>query len=195
MHADWLDPYNNSEFWLRFELGGDFSNLEQPIARLLQAMDRSRTISNFLFGEASDCLAIVAVSRAQGWKKYDWTRQYKEIGIDLSQAETEWIAAYNAFDENHLPMRWGAYSAASRSVRDVFLWANVTDEMPVSPSGGALTYLYSKRLGIVLELYDDRGLLVGALEPNGLVELYRQHADWLVENTRDDAEEIFAPLC
>ncbi len=75
-----------------------------------------------------------------------------------------------------------------------FIWAAVANEMAVTPRLTPLAHSYIMDLerGMVLHVYDDRGMDLAATRPELLRPCYEQLNGWLLDHDRARMDAIFA---
>lgn len=198
----WVDfprpLFYEAEFALRFELGGE---LPMGPRRFLQAMDRARAVASALFAKA-DRLTVAT--------SYLGRRLTPAIPAKLRQAlgDTEvQIADAQSFrppprDSNDLENAaegWHRFIWTFDIRNDdsqilPFLWASVANEMPIAPRFPVLagSYIMDLTNGVILFVYDDRGMDAAAVEPELLRPSYEKFNSWLLDHDRPLMDAMFA---
>ena len=69
-------------------------------------------------------------------------------------------------------------------MRDTLLWASIAYEMPIAPKAPVLSWLADFDAGVMLHVYDDRGMDVRALHRSTIEQIYRQFDAWLLDYDR-----------
>ncbi len=76
---------------------------------------------------------------------------------------------------------------------DVLLWASVAKEGRILPKARWLDFFITDlERGVVLHVYDDRGMDVCARDQQALVPLYTNLSEWLLEYDRPAMDAAFA---
>lgn len=179
-NADWRNPFINSRFRLRFELGGEtFANIEQPVPRFARAFDRARELAAATFAPTDACFAVIC----------DWSGTGSDelgaLGLLPSEPVAAWSAAPFPDDPDCPVAAWRAIDITHDAVaRDTLIWASITAEMPIQPTANALIYLVSRAPEICFHVYDDRGLDIVALDATDLNGVRSRYDEWILEYDR-----------
>jgi hypothetical protein len=197
--ATWDSAFRNTPYSLRFELGGeDFGCIDAPVPRFVQALTRSRAISDAVFADSSQLWAIVA-SEADPSKDFlapmpNGFEALSDFGL-RGNAVAEWRARLdpNEPEQREEDFIWRAFNVTSDiATRDVLLWCSLAYEMPIKPKAPVVSYLADLERAILLHVYDDRGMDVSALEPSHLLPFYKRFGHWLLDYDRDRMRAAFA---
>lgn len=192
--------FYEGHFGLRFDLGG---NLPMGPLRFLQAIDRARTITKAAFQDSSQVTAVVSHYGGERRSRRDVAsfKQLREIGFDLPfgppdkvpQGEEGHIAEYG----EDLCRYWYAVSFPNdQEPVNALLWASVVREMPITPKARWLdVHIVDFDRGLVLRVYDDRGMDVVATRPGPLEPLYRTFDAWLLDHDRAAMDASFRRAC
>ena len=183
---------------LRFELGGEvFSNRTVPVPRFLQAIDRARAVSRELF-RTSQCVSAL-ISYVAGTRSAGVTRkvrqQIKALGVRYDLGQPSQMAADEDFQLDGGTFRYCHCIDLRPHAPDIeaLLWGAISNEMRIEPSlRVALVHLADFDRGILLHVYDDRGMDVIATEAGQLRPLYEVFADWLLVYDRPTMDATFS---
>lgn len=194
----WLDPYRDSPFSIRFELGGQTFGNDAPVPRFLQAFGRAKCIAQEVFEASAQTLGIVGAWPNPALDIFapaeDGFEALGAAGFTL-EPMSEWQAPLwpdQAEDEDRMPHRWRAFDVTDdEAQRDVLLWCAVSMEMAVRPKAPVLSFLADFDRNILLHVYDDRGMDVTALDPETLLPVYRRRRDWLLDHDRLRMSDAF----
>lgn len=181
----WNRPFAASPFRLRFELGGEeFDNCEEPVPRFMQALTRARLIREASFERSSRLWAIARSRTPEGFASL------REIGFRGSPL-AEWRVAEEMHD-NSLEVTWQAFDVTGdQSACDTLLWSSIASEMPIEPKAQVDCYLADLERGILLHVYDDRGMDLTALARAPLLKVLKHFDSWILPYDRDRIEAVF----
>lgn len=202
---DWLAAFQGSEYSLRFELGGEtLSNQTQPVPRFLQAFDRARATADAVFPGDRALVGVVGFWELGELELFHPGAKPGGTGLDLLAGmgfpvggpASSWTAIPPFFGEGDgVVWDWNAYDLAGRrDLRDVLLWASVASEMAIGPKAPIVCYLYGPDAGVLMHVYDDRGMDVTALAQAPLDGIYRQFNEWVLDYDRPRVEAVFGNL-
>ncbi|MBA1156645.1 DUF3885 domain-containing protein [Microvirga mediterraneensis] len=184
------------EYALRFELGGEiYDSRTSPIPRFLQALDRARSVAHFLFDTSDHVSAIVSYSggKYRGRRERRPSQDLLDLGFENPLGPYYKVAAEDD-DELYRYWHWVDRVALSPDI-DTLLWASISAEQAVTPkSRWTKIYVVDLTKGIILHVYDDRGMDVVAKRPEALLALYEQFNGWLLEWDRSKMENTFGHL-
>jgi hypothetical protein len=189
LDQNWSQAFRSSPYRLRFELGGEtFDNIAQPVPRFIQAFHRAQTIANALFSRSTSLTAILAVLpkgevAAQGKKPF---KALKALGFRGPAPWCEWSAPLDPNDDgdDEMLLDWQAINLTDPAMRDALLWTSIALEMPIRPKAAVLSFLTDFDAGVMLHVYDDRGMDVCAIARPAIERLYRQFDCWLLDYDR-----------
>lgn len=190
LEQQWGNWLFDSQFWLRFELGGeDFGVVELPVPRFLRALDRARAVADALFPAPFKIVGLTGVPQSQG-KQTDLSRELAKIGFDGGVPLHTWVGpdprvedrdwAWAAFDLTNLP-----------HMRDALLWNQIACDMRVQPHANTMSYLVDLERELVLLAYDDRGMDVLGRDAHWLNPVYKKFNAWLLDFDRPRMEAVF----
>jgi hypothetical protein len=175
-----------SPFRLRFELGGELSNLP----RFIQAFDRARSLAEAVFTN-SRLIAVVGVSvnDDEGHRpKNERVRALKAVGFDAPLV-SKWRAPRH---QGEGACWWKCFDIGTdRLVRDTLLWCSTSIDMAIAPKVPVTIYLIDPARSIILNAYDDRGMDVCAILRNNLIDTYVAFDKWLLDYDRPRMAEAF----
>jgi hypothetical protein len=197
--ATWDSAFKGSPYWLRFELGGeDFGCADATVPRFVQALTRSRAIRDAVFADSSRLWAIVA-SEADPSKEFyahvpDGFEVLSNFGFKAN-AIAEWRARLvpDEPEQREEDFIWRAFEVTSDiASQDALLWSSIAYEMPIEPKSPVVSHLADLERGILLHVYDDRGMDVRALAASPLLPIYTKFDRWLLDYDRERMEAAFA---
>jgi len=189
----WLSPFDQSPYSLRFELGGDLSNLGDPVRRFTQAYDRARTVADKVFRASQRLIAVLMWKEEppelSGHPRKPGLALLASIGFDTSQPTFSWEGLsprLEGEDPEKAKCCWAAFDlSACRSQKDILLWCSIADEMPVEPKAAVVSYLLDPDAAVLLHVYDDRGMDLKGLSAQSVAPFYREFDRWLLDYDRD----------
>ena len=182
---------------LRFELGGEiFDNVDSPVPRALQAIERSRALFDATFGTSAALTAVVASHPAAVAGPNDISDSFSaltSLGFRCP-AVAEWLSNDDGFDdEDSAPVLWRSFDVTSDMAAQLTLiWSSITAEMAITPKAPATVFFIDIDRAILFHIYDDRGLDITALDPDQLTPLFNNFNIWLLEYDRPRMDAIFA---
>jgi hypothetical protein len=188
----WLSPFDQSPYSLRFELGGDLSNLDDPVRRFTRAYDRARALADRVFQASQRLIAVVMwtpdAADLAGGARQSGLSALASIGFDTSRPIQSWEGLppwLEGEDPEVVKCFWSAFDLSERrGERDILLWCAVADEMPVKPDAAVVSYLLDPDAAVLLHVYDDRGMDLTGLSACGLADIYREFDPWLLDYDR-----------
>jgi len=164
----------------------------------VQALTRSRTIRDAVFNDASRLWAVVA-SEADPSKDFyapvpDGFAALSACGF-RANAIAEWRARLDPEEpeQREEDFIWRAFDVTSDiASQDALLWSSLSYEMPIEPRLPAVSHFADLERGILLHVYDDRGMDVTALTAAPLLPLYKQFDGWLLDYDQERMAAAFA---
>ncbi len=187
-----------ASYALRFDLGGELSS--GPL-RFMRAMDRARAVASSVFAQSRNLTAIVGYydGKRRSSRAASSFKALASIGFHAEFSKPERVPLNDkdhiaAFGEDRYAYWCSAEMTNSSEQRDVLLWACIAREMDISPKARWLERMYIVDLeqGIALNVYDDRGMDLAALDPGKLRPLYLAFNDWLLDHDRTWMAKTFA---
>lgn len=195
----WDRAFKGSPYWLRFELGGEaFGCADAPVPRFVQALGRSRAIRDAVFADTLRLWAVVA-SKADPSQDFfapssDGFEALSSFGFK-GNAISEWRAKLNPDEpeQREEDFVWRVFDVTSDiASQDALLWSSLAYEMPIEPKSPVVSYLLDLKRGILLHVYDDRGMEVVALAAAPLLPFYNKFDAWLLDYDREHMRATFA---
>jgi hypothetical protein len=192
----WDAAFEGSPFRLRFELGGEVHGSDEPAPRFIQALGRARQIASDLFEGTPHLHGIVGCwtdsARDLFAPAEDGFAALEAVGF-RSQSIAEWRTPADPGDDGYdAECVWRAFDLTGRQAdRDVLLWCAVAYEIGIEPKAPIQSYLVDFARGVLLHVYDDRGIDVTALEPEPLLDLHRSRDAWLLDHDRPRMQAAF----
>jgi hypothetical protein len=173
---------------LRFELGGEEFGIDRPMRRFLQAHGRSEAIAQTFFENSSEIHVLLSSYGTEQPKKKRF-RPFKRCGIKRSRFKhfsktpqhDDWhIAEFGSDRFRH----WDIAKLEDKKTVSEIIWLAIASEMAVEPKldGSSSAYLLDVSRGLLLHVYDDRGMDIVASEAAPLRELFRKFKPWLLEH-------------
>lgn len=189
LDGNWDQAFRASPYWVRFELGGEvLGNIDQPVPRFIQAFHRAQTVANAAFASSLSLTAILAASPESGRDLFapsnDAFSTLEALGFRASEPWRQWSASLDPEDEDEAPLSWRAIDLNESTMRDTLLWTSIVHEMPITPKAPVLSWLIDFETGVMLHVYDDRGMDVRALTRDAIEPLYRRFDAWLLDYDR-----------
>jgi hypothetical protein len=199
--------FYNNPFGLRFEIGpaaiGVWANREKRQLNekyFNAALERAQSIFNTAF-TPSDDISIVYQIFADGRRKikkkcYILRQINTESTKELSFSEHRELYSENL---NYKCEFWHRATASGLTAKDanikkILLALINTDFGSRHPSTGGECYFINHTKGLVLNLYDDRGMDIVALKKETLRPLYRTHNKWLLNYDREHIDQVFSQI-
>lgn len=182
---------------LRFELGGEEFGADRPMRRFAQAFLRSNAISQALFERSSE--VYVALS-SYGDEKPPSKRLIPLKHCGLKKHEFKYLGKTPQEDDGHyledgsnIFRHWDMAKLNDKGTISDILWLGIAAELGIKPTfyGSTKAYLIDPEYGLVLHLYDDRGMDVVATHNASLVDLFLRFNDWLLDYNRARMTSMF----
>ena len=186
---------------LRFDLGGDWSAETDQITRVLQALDRARAVCEAALDGSQSVLAVIRMWGVR--RPSDRNRTFRRLGQMGFHAPLTPSGSFRHPDDdpesrNHFFLS-GPTTVADRAV---LLWDACGSEMGIEPSSRTVTLaneradqfaslLVDLERGILINVYDDRGVDVIATRGETLQPLYDQFDAWLLDHGRERMDAMF----
>jgi hypothetical protein len=200
--------FYNNPFGLRFEIGpteiGVWANREkrQLNGRYFNAaLQRAQNIFNTAFA-SSDDISIVYQIFSDGRrriKKKCYVLRQTNTGSTKEIAFSDHRDLYSE-NLNYKCEFWhrvtvSRLTAKDANVNEILLALINTDFGSRHPSiGGGECYFINHTKGLVLNLYDDRGMDIVALKKETLQPLYKAHNEWLLDYDREHIDQVFSQI-
>jgi len=185
---------------LRFELGGEkHGSISRPVHRFLRALDRARAVAEVTFGVSGHVGVLVSIYGGEKLKAKD-RRQLGDLGpFGVDPAVLTYVGCVPQGEEDHIAefgedlcRHWFAFALSSSDDLSPLLWCSIAREMPISPSARwPDVYFVDAGRGLVLHVYDDRGMDVSSVRADDLRGLYRKFGDWLLDYDRPRMDALF----
>ena len=199
--------FYNNPFGLRFEIGpteiGVWVNREK---RQLNekyfdaALKRAQRIFDTAFSPLDDISIVYQIFS-------DGRRRIKKNNYILRQITTRitneivFSKHREIYSENfaYKCQHWHRVAASGLksenvNINKILLGLVNTDFGLRSPSVSGECYFINRTKGLVLNLYDDRGMDVVALKRETLLPLYNTHKEWLLNHDREHMDEVFSQI-
>ncbi len=175
------------EYALRIELGGERFGADRPIRRFLQAHERANVISQSLFENSSEIFLLLST---YGRKNPDRKRLTPLRLCGMKRNEFKYVGGTPQRDQDHIAefgadlyRHWDIAEVKDKQSISDILWMGIASELAITPSfRGTLAYLVDVSSGLVLHVYDDRGMDVAAMANEPLKGLFRTYRDWMLEH-------------
>lgn len=197
---DWRKPFEQSPYSLRFELGGvAFSCAGAPVPRFIQALSRATAIKDVAFSGDIAVTALVACE-PERWgsfraDEFDGFEGLARMGFRAKLLH-EWTAPlfpHSGVEESGF--HWRSFDLTSdKAGQDTLLWCSVAYDMQVAPKAAISSFFVNSERGIMLHVYDDRGMDVIALAAETLRDLYKEFDHWLLDYDRERMKAAFAKV-
>ncbi len=191
-------PYRYALFYnfpggLRFELSEGGSPLDQ----VLMALRKSTAICDDVFGGEERILVhleVFVLASRFGVRKT--LRELHVAGIVVPQVREIWLEAGDQKDEDDDEN--GYWVSCAFEVPKVklqnLLWCAITTDFgaSLSPNPHCRVYLLNPNEGIVVHIYDDRGMDVISRHTSALAGLYERHNNFLLDYDMEAMRRTFA---
>jgi hypothetical protein len=183
---------------LRFDLEIAESDTYRPMRQFSLAYERADTIAQEFFANSSDVYVLFSSYGLEKPRKRR-LRHTEFCGIERSavqhismtaQQDEDHIAAFGSDVFRHWDM---AKLSDKQSIADI-VWLGVASEMEIRPAfyDSTEAYLVDVSNGLLLHVYDDRGMDVAATSNARLSGLFARHKDWLLDYDRPLMNSRFA---
>jgi hypothetical protein len=185
--------FHRAPFGLRFELGDEWAVETDQVTRFLQAMDRSRAVCEAAF---ADSKTVLAVLRLWGTRRPSpRARTLRRLASMGFRPALTFGCAYAEPDAEPPVIRTYFYESGPTTAADraVLLWDACATEIGVEPSSEFMgvapdqfgSLLVDFERGVLVHVYDDRGMDVIGADLDVLRPLYHQFGDWLADHGRE----------
>ena len=196
--------YNNL-FGLRFEIGPseigvwtDFDQEKLNNEYFNLAFDRAVSIYEAIF-TSTDEISLAYQIFSDGRRKIKKGNYICKQVNDLEFRKVSFTHHKNLYAEDleYKCNCWHRVTISDIKVKDVnakniFTALINTDFGLRHPSIKGECFFINHSKGIVLNLYDDRGMDVVSIEKANLLKLYRSHNEWILEYDREKIDHIFS---
>ena len=200
--VDSLDALFYGAKWaLRFDLGGEWDVDGGQVPRMLQAVDRARAVTEAAF-EGSQ--VVEALIRKWGFRRPGprdvVSRRLARMGF---RPAFQYGGVYRDPDNEADDPRTYFYLGGPTDANDraVLIWDACACEIGVEPSSPMMSvngkdqfegFLVDFERGILVNVYDDRGMDVVTTDPETLRPLHARFSDWLLDHDRARMDAMFA---
>jgi hypothetical protein len=191
--SKWDPRSHPSPFRLRFELGGVTFGIDQPVPRFIQAFGRAKQLAAEVFEPSRRVFGVVATWSEPHASSQSRLADLRDAGFTADPVH-EWQAPLwpDEPKEDQIPARWMTFDLTDNvAARDVLIWCSVASEMRIGPRAAVIPYLADFVRGIILYVYDDRGMDIISFEPAPLLELYAARNEWLLDYDRPRMRQVF----
>lgn len=184
---------------LRFALG---DGLDDGPHRFLQAIDRARAVAASVFRVSTD-MTIFAGFHDGERRTSRASRSFRDLATmgfkgDFSKpdrvllGDQDYIAA---FGEDMCRYWCRADIANDVAQTGILLWASVAKYGEILPKSRWLDlYIADLDRGLVLHVYDDRGMDIVGPSKDALAAHYREFNEWLLDYDRPRMDAAFQPI-
>ncbi|WP_420586486.1 DUF3885 domain-containing protein [Ruegeria sp.] len=171
---------------LRFELGGEEFGMERPMRRFTQANERSKAISKKFFENSPEVFVLLS---SYGMEQPDKKRLAPLKLCGIEQSEFKYLGKTPQQDNDHISefgsdlfRHWDVVKLKDRQSISEILWLVIASEMIIEPSfrGMVSAYIVDLSNGLILHVYDDRGMDVIATKYAPLKTLFTTYRTWLL---------------
>lgn len=199
--VDSLDALFHGATWaLRFELGGDWDVDGGQIPRMLQAIHRARAVTEAAFADSE---VVEAVIRKWGARRPGPRNvTFKRLAMMGFHPALRYEGAHRDPDAEVSDPREHFFIAGPTdpNERAVLIWDACASEIGVSPSSPFMFdgddqfsgLLVDFERGVLVDVYDDRGMDVVATDREALRSLHARFGDWLLDHDRARMDAMFA---
>lgn len=186
--------FNAFPIALRFELGVG----EGVVPHFVSAFTRSRQIAHALFEHATSLTVVLLRYKSPG--------ALESVSVEEHRVLKETLGFGGAFGpavagererggspEDVVQPYWFAAEVTHwREQIDGILWSCCAQEMAIKPRGvPGRFYLVDFERRLAMNVYDDRGMDVVAMDRAAIAPLYHDFGDWLLDYNRERMVEVF----
>ncbi len=173
---------------LRFELGGEEFGTDRPMRRFIQAIERSKAVSQTFFGNSPEVFVLLS---SYGMEQPDRKRLAPLQFCGIKHCEFKYLSKTPLQDDDHIAefgsdlfRHWDVVKLKDGQSISEILWLGIASEMAIEPSFRGLMSAYVVDLsnGLILHVYDDRGMDVVATKDAPLKILFTTYRTWLLEH-------------
>lgn len=186
---------------LRFELGGDWEVEGRQVPRMLQAVDRARAITEAVFAGSTTVKAVIQTwgHRRPGPRNVVF-RRLAAMGFT---AAPHYEGRYRHPDEDAADPydQFFLSEATDAEDRATLIWDACACEIGIGPSSPFISVgsfnqfrslLVDFERGLLVNVYDDRGMDVLAIDREALRPIYARFNAWLLDYDRAAMDANFA---
>lgn len=184
----WDRQFKASPFRLRFELGGEqYDNILEPVPRFMQTLTRSRALRETSFADSQQLWALI-----ESWEP-DGFEALRRIGFRAIPI-AEWQVVEEMANRSVECLNWQAFDVTGDDAAcDTLLWSSIVKEMPIEPKAPVNCYLADMERGILLNIYDDRGMDITALAASSLTQVRQRFDSWILPYDRSRIDVAVEP--
>lgn len=182
---------------LRFELGGDEYGTDRPMRRFAQAYERSNAISQEFFANSSEVYVLLS---SYGMEQPDKERLNNLHLCGIKRSEFQHLSKTAQQDDDHIAefgsdafRHWDIAKLKDKQTISEILWLGIAREMGIKPTfyRSSNAYIVDAENGLILHLYDDRGMDVVAFHKAPLSNLFVKFNDWLLDYDMTRMTDMF----
>lgn len=175
------------DYALRFELGGEEFGTDRPMRRFAQAYERSNAISQAFFAKSSKIYVLLS---SYGMEQPDKKRLKPLKLCGIKRSEFQYLSKTAQHNDEHIAefgsdvfRHWDIAKLEDKQTISEILWLGIASEMGIKPTfyDSTTAYIVDAENGLVLHLYDDRGMDVVALQKEPLSNLFVSFNEWLLD--------------
>ncbi|WP_299022619.1 DUF3885 domain-containing protein [uncultured Photobacterium sp.] len=197
--------FYKNHFALRFEIGppeiGAWSNFDNENFNeeyFNVALDRAVKIFSTVFSSDDDCSIVYQIYSDGRRKIKNRNFLFKQVS-DVKNRKVVFTDHREIYSEDldYKCECWKRATISNVKVNDVnvdnILIALINSDFGSrSPSLIGECFFINHNNGLVLNLYDDRGMDVVAPKKDALEQLYRRHNDWILDYDRKRIDSVFS---
>lgn len=190
-----FDIFYSADQSLRFELGGGEFGTDRPLRRFAQAYERSNAVAQAFFENSPEVYVLLT---SLDLEKPDKKRLKPLKRCGIKRSEVKHICKTPQHDDDHIAdygsdlfRHWDIVKLKDKRTISEILWLGIGLEIGVQPALRVDACLVDPENGLLLNLYDDRGMDVVAIHRAPLCDLFVRFNDWLLDYHRAYATEIF----
>jgi hypothetical protein len=161
---------------------------------MAEVLDRAAALYEAIFTDDDRCIVI-----AQEWPSDDTPLRYTNLfstpGTGLPDAQGSYgvSAREESGDDHSHTLRWSEVAARDFQYRTILLGIGNADHGLVPAISGRVYFLNAER-GLLMHMYDDRGLDVIAREAEPLRGIYKEFNSWILDYDRSQIDQVFKPV-
>lgn len=199
--VDSLDAlFHGARYALRFELGGDWEVDGGQIPRMLQGIDRARAVTEAAFADSE---VVEAVIRKWGARRPGpRNTTFKRLVTMGFRPAPRYEGAHRDPEAEPSDPREHYFIAGPTDVNDraVLIWDACASDIGIAPSS-PISFaghdqfsglLVDFERGVLVDVYDHRGMDVVAVDREILRPIHDRFGDWLLDYDRARMDAMFA---
>lgn len=167
------------------------------------AYDRARALARAAIPSQHVMAVIAAIpnpsielgSEWKGWAGRTAFEVLAEMGVATATPQANWLGHVHPYDKDDDDAALWEHRVVciDWDQADVLMWSSIAYELGVTPQAPVNSKLVDVERGIVVNVYDDRGMDITALSAEQVRGLYTQFDEWLLDFDRPRMANAFKP--